>query len=180
MSTRVKIARLEEAVVRRLLFLCAAICVVATFGIIAVLASEALGFFHEVTLVEFLTGTVWAPMFDPRHFGVLPLVSGTLVITVGAAAIGIPGGLGVALFLNEYAPEWVRNVVKPVMEILAGIPTVVYGYFALTTVTPFLQQVLPVTEVFNAASADSELTPKPRLWPTSRTNGAMVNAAKKP
>jgi phosphate transport system permease protein len=127
--------------------------VAVTFGIIAVLMGETIGFFADVSLVDFLGGTTWAPLFEPRSFGVLPLITGTLIISLGAAFIGLPTGLGVALFLNEYAPDWVRGVVKPVMEILAGIPTVVYGYFAVTTITPFLQYFIPSVEVFNAASA---------------------------
>jgi phosphate transport system permease protein len=153
-STRsVKFARVEEWAIRKALFLCAGLCVAITAGIVIVLLGETVGFFSEVSPLEFLTGTTWAPLFDPRHFGVLPLVCGTLLIAVGAGLVGIPSGLGVAVFLNEYAPGWVRDVVKPVMEILAGIPTVVYGYFAVTTVTPMLRAVVPSVEVFNAASA---------------------------
>ncbi len=92
-------------------------------------------------------------MFEPRSFGVLPLVCGTFWVTFGAALIGLPTGLGIGLFLNDFAPSWLRNLVKPVLEILAGIPTVVYGYFALTVITPWLQNLLPSVEVFNAASA---------------------------
>ena len=133
--------------------MCAAFCIVVTIGIVGVLSGGAIDFFRSVPLASFLTGTQWAPMFEPRSFGVLPLICGTFLITVGAAIIGLPAGLGVGIFLNDYAPEGVRNVIKPVMEILAGIPTVVYGYFALTVITPLLQSVLPQTEVFNAASA---------------------------
>jgi phosphate transport system permease protein len=150
---KVKSARTQEFFVRKVTLLCAALCVAVTFGIIAVLLGETIGFFREVSFVEFLSGTTWAPLFEPRSFGVLPLVVGTLVITFGAALIGLPTGLGVAIFLNEYAPDWVRGVIKPVMEVLAGIPTVVYGYFAVTTITPFLQMLIPSVEVFNAASA---------------------------
>ena len=150
---KVKSAHRQESFVRKATFFCAALCVAVTFGIIAVLMAETIGFFADVSLVDFLGGTTWAPLFEPRSFGVLPLVTGTLVISLGAAMIGLPTGLGVALFLNEYAPDWVRGVVKPVMEILAGIPTVVYGYFAVTTITPFLQMAIPSVEVFNAASA---------------------------
>ena len=150
---KVKSARTQEFLVRKVTLLCAALCVAVTFGIIAVLLGETIGFFREVSFVEFLSGTTWAPLFEPRSFGVLPLVVGTLVITFGAALIGLPTGLGAAIFLNEYAPDWVRGVIKPVMEVLAGIPTVVYGYFAVTTITPFLQMLIPSVEVFNAASA---------------------------
>lgn len=152
-ATRVKLAKLEEAVVRRLLLVCAAFCIAVTAGIIFVLLSESLSFFADVSLGEFLTGTEWTPLFEPRHFGVLPLVAGTFLITVGAGIVGIPAGVGIALYLNEYSPDWLRHVIKPVMEILAGIPTVVYGYFAVSTITPFLQSHVEDVEVFNALSA---------------------------
>lgn len=133
--------------------LCALISIVTTGGIIAVLLRETIGFFREVPLIEFLTGTSWTPLFEPKSFGVLPLVSGTLMVAIGAGLIAMPLGLGSAIYLSEYASKRVRNVLKPILEILAGIPTVVYGYFALTVVTPALQMFLPETQVFNAASA---------------------------
>lgn len=150
---RVKIAHVEESVVKKLLFGCALFCIAVTIGIVFLLLEEAVAFFAQVPLSDFLLGTNWAPMFEPRSFGVLPLVCGTFWVTLGAALIGLPTGLGIGLFLNDFAPSWIRNVVKPVLEILAGIPTVVYGYFALTVITPWLQGLLPSVEVFNAASA---------------------------
>lgn len=138
---------------RRLLFICAGFCIAVTAGIVAVLLGETGAFFTQVSPLEFFAGTTWAPLFEPRHFGVLPLVSGTLLISIGAAIVGIPTGLGVAVFLNEYAPSWVRDIIKPVMEILAGIPTVVYGYFAVNAITPVLRRLHPDVEIFNAASA---------------------------
>ncbi len=126
---------------------------IVTIGIIAVLLSETIEFFRTVSIREFFGSATWAPMFEPRQFGIWPLVGGTFLITAGAGLIGIPGGLGVGLFLNEFAAPGVRACIKPLLEILAGIPTVVYGYFALTVVTPTLQRMLPDTEVFNAASA---------------------------
>lgn len=132
---------------------CAFLSVVTTIGIIAVLCRETFAFFQRVGLWEFFTGTVWTPLFEPAHFGLLPLVCGTLLVTVGAGLIAIPVGLGIAVFLSEYASPALRNLLKPVLEILAGIPTVVYGYFALVVVTPLLQIVFPSTQVFNAASA---------------------------
>jgi phosphate transport system permease protein len=143
----------EEAFVKKLLFACALFCILITLGIVLVLLSEAVLFFEEVPLLDFITGTIWAPMFEPKSFGVLPLVCGTFLITCGAAIIGLPSGLGVGLFLNDFAPNWLRSIIKPVLEILAGIPTVVYGYFALTVVTPLLQRMSPSVEVFNAVSA---------------------------
>ncbi len=152
-SSRVKYARIEEAVVRRLLFACALFCVLVTVGIVFVLLSESLSFFGEVSLKEFLTGRTWTPLFEPRQFGILPLLTGTFLITIGAAIVGLPAGIGIALYLNEFCPDWLRHIIKPVMEILAGIPTVVYGYFAVSTVTPILQTYIQDVEVFNAASA---------------------------
>jgi phosphate transport system permease protein len=121
--------------------------------IIYVLISEALTFFQEVSLVDFLLGTRWAPLLDPRSFGVLPLVAGTMMIVLGSSVVAIPLGLASGIYLSEYAGERARAVLKPLLEVLAGIPTVVYGYFALTFVTPILQSVLPQTRIFNAASA---------------------------
>jgi len=95
----------------------------------------------------------WAPLLEPRAYGVLPLLAGTFLIVVGSALIAIPVGLASAIYLSEYASERLRGIIKPVLEILAGVPTVVYGYFALTTVTPFLKTILPQTQIFNAASA---------------------------
>jgi phosphate transport system permease protein len=142
-----------ESLVRGALFLCAGVSVLTTAGIIAVLAIEALPFFEEVPILEFFAGTRWAPLLEPRSFGVLPLFAGTMMIVVGAGLVAIPTGLATAMYLSEYASPRFRGIVKPVLEILAGIPTVVYGYFALTSVTPLLQAVIPSTEVFNAASA---------------------------
>jgi len=147
--------RRSEGIIKAGLFACAAISVLTTAAIIVVLARGAFSFFagNDVSVWDFLTGTKWTPLFKPQHFGVLPLVCGTLMVVAGAALIAIPVGLACAIYLAEYASPRTRSIVKPVLEILAGIPTVVYGYFALTFVTPALQAVLPQTEVFNAASA---------------------------
>lgn len=127
--------------------------ILTTLGIVAVLLFEALGFFRQVPLWRFLSGTQWTPLFRPQHFGVLPLLSGSLLIAFGAAAVALPVGLLSAIYLSEYAAPRARSIIKPVLEILAGIPTVVYGYFALTFVTPLLRTVWPQTEIFNALSA---------------------------
>ena len=124
-----------------------------TIGIIVSLLSQALGFFDEVSVWEFLTGTRWTPILKPRAYGVLPLVGGTLLVSAIAAAVAIPIGLATAIFLAEYAPTRVRSVIKPILEVLAGIPTVVYGFFALTFLTPLLQLVFLDMLVFNALSA---------------------------
>lgn len=145
--------RRRERIVVGLLFLCTAVSVLTTLGIVAVLVTEAAGFFAEVSPVEFFTGTRWTPLFRPRHFGILPLLAGSAMVAVGAAVVALPIGLVSAIYLSEYAPDRVRRIVKPALEILAGIPTVVYGYFALTFVTPMLRQIWPQTNIFNAASA---------------------------
>ncbi len=129
------------------------VSIFTTLGIVAVLLIEALGFFAEVSPIEFLTGTKWTPLFQPQNFGVLPLLSGSLLIAFGAAAVALPLGLLSAIYLSEYAHPRARGIIKPALEILAGIPTVVYGYFALTFVTPMLRLVWPGTEIFNALSA---------------------------
>ncbi|MGH7475088.1 MAG: phosphate ABC transporter permease subunit PstC [Longimicrobiales bacterium] len=145
--------RLRERSIAGLLFACSVISVITTVGIVVVLLTEASGFFREVSVREFLTGTRWAPLLRPQSFGVLPLLAGSFQIAIGAAVIALPIGLASAVYLSEYAPLRVRAIVKPLLEILAGIPTVVYGYFALTFVTPLLQRVWPEVNVFNAASA---------------------------
>jgi phosphate transport system permease protein len=141
-----------EFLIERLLFLCAATSVFVTAGIIGVLAFETLGFFGTVPITDFLFGTVWTPLFSDQQFGVLPLVAGTLLVSVIAMVVALPLGVLAAIYLSEYAPPMVRRVVKPVLEVLAGIPTVVYGYFALLYVTPMLQQVFPSMSTFNALS----------------------------
>jgi phosphate transport system permease protein len=144
---------LRERAIGGVLFACAAFSTLVTVGIVLVLIGETLGFFREVSIVEFFTGTRWEPTFIPAHFGVLPLLVGSLQIAVGSAFIAIPLGLLTAIFLSEYSNERLRQVLKPSLEILAGVPTVVYGYFALTWITPKLQAVFPQTSIFNAASA---------------------------
>lgn len=136
-----------------LLTLSAFISVFTTAGIIVVLATESAGFFKEVSIFEFLFGTRWEPLLEPKSFGVLPLVSGTLSIVVGSGLIALPVGIMTAIYLSEYASPRSRSIIKPILEILAGIPTVVYGFFALTFITPLLRQVIPGTQIFNSASA---------------------------
>ena len=144
--------RTLEWIVERVLFLCALLSVLTTAGIIGVLAFETFAFLQEVPVLDFLTGTEWTPLFANRQFGVLPLVAGTVLVSAIAMTVALPMGLLAAVYLSEYAPSGVRRVVKPVLEILAGVPTVVYGYFALTFVTPLLQQVFPTLSGFNALS----------------------------
>ena len=145
--------RWGEDVVKGVLALCALVSVATTVGIVVALFAPAIEFFRSVSITEFLTGTNWAPLFEPSSFGVLPLVAGTLLVTGCACVVCVPFGLGAAIYLSEYAGVKTRNVLKPLLEILAGVPTVVYGYFALTFVSPLLRDLgLPVG-VFSALSA---------------------------
>ncbi len=151
-SRRSLVLRGGESGIKWFTFLCALVSVLTTFSIIAVLAGQAIPFFAHVSLAEFFTGTEWRPEATPGHFGVLPLLAGTLVITVGAGLIAVPLGLLSAIYLSEYAHPRVRSVLKPALELLAGIPTVVYGYLALTLVTPGLKHLIPSIGTFNALS----------------------------
>jgi phosphate transport system permease protein len=135
--------QLKERLIESILFLCAFSCVAVTIGIMVILGSEAIGLFKQVPILDFLTGTEWAPLFEPKKFGVLPLVSGTITTTVIALCVAIPLGTTIALFLSEFAPAKLRVWLKPILELLAGVPTVVYGYFAYLVVTPLLQIVMP-------------------------------------
>ncbi len=149
-------ARFGEKLVFAALFGCAALSVVITAAIVVSLLRPTVEFFAEVSVVEFLTGKVWAPLFATPSFGVLPLVTATLLITAIALSVALPIGLAAAIYLSEYARPRVRRVLKPTLEVLAGIPTVVYGFFALTFVTPLLQDLWLFGDppsIFNAASA---------------------------
>lgn len=148
---------IRERLIATVLFLCAVVSILTTLAIIVVLATEAFSFFRAASLWEFLTGTEWTPQYAEKHFGILPLLLGTLNVAGIASLIGIPIGLASALYLSEYASPRTRNIVKPILEILAGVPSVVYGYFALIFVTPYLLR--PIFEglgfevqPFNAAS----------------------------
>jgi phosphate transport system permease protein len=141
-----------EFVIEWGLFLCALLSIGTTIGIIAVLTVETVAFLRQVSIVEFLTGTEWTPLFAVPRFGVLPLVAGTALVSLIAMLVALPMGLLSAIYLSEYAGDGVRRVLKPVLELLAGIPTVVYGYFALLFVTPLLQRVMPSLSGFNALS----------------------------
>jgi phosphate transport system permease protein len=145
--------RIKEALIGRLLFLCSLLSVFTTIGIILVLSFETFEFFKEVPILEFLTDTQWTPLFINKHFGILPLLSGTFLTSLIAICVAIPIGLISAIYLSEYASLKIRNSVKPCLEILAAIPTVVYGYFALLLVTPFLKRFIPDLSGFNALSA---------------------------
>lgn len=150
--------RTGERIVLRVLWFCGALSIVTTLAILFVLLNEGLAFFQNISIVEFLTDTEWRPFGDPEseafRTGILPLVSGTLLVTGIAMVVAVPLGLGAAAYLSEYARPRVRRAVKPLLEILAGVPTVVLGYFALTFVTPQLREFLPFQiDIFNALSA---------------------------
>jgi phosphate transport system permease protein len=145
--------RWGEEAIKGLLALCALVSVATTVGIVVALLEPALEFFRAVDFLDYATGTRWAPLFSQPDFGVLPLVAGTVSVTVWACIVCVPFGLGAAIFLSEYATPRTRSVLKPVLELLAGIPTVVFGYFALTFVTPLLRDLGLDVEIFNALSA---------------------------
>ena len=144
---------LPERIIRIALFLCSSLSILTTVGIVSVLVFEAVQFFGDVSIFKFLTGTKWTPLFASQQFGVLALVAGTVLTAVGAMFVALPLGLLSAIYLSEYAPEAARRMLKPVLEVLAGIPTVVYGYFALLFVTPLLRGLSEDVSVFNGLSA---------------------------
>lgn len=143
----------KETLVKSVLALCGIATILITIGIIWVLVSESFSFFQVVSIWEFLTDTQWTPLFTQKHFGILPLLSGTFLTSFIALAVAVPLGLIIAIYISEYTPQRYRTVLKPMLEILAAVPTVVYGYFALTVVTPFLQSFIPGLGGFNALSA---------------------------
>jgi phosphate transport system permease protein len=145
--------RWGEDAIRVALALCALVSVATTIGIVVALLEPAIEFFREVSIVEFFTEERWAPLFEPASFGVRPLLVGTLSVTIWACLVCMPFGLGAAIYLSEYARPRVRRILKPMLEVLAGIPTVVFGYFALVFFTPFLRDLGIEVETFNALSA---------------------------
>lgn len=155
-QTRLNVKRvriLKERAIEFVLFLAAASSVFVTLGILSILVIESIPFFKNVTFGEFATGTEWTPLFANPKFGILPLLAGTFMTTTIALLVAIPVGTIIATFLSEYAPARVRESLKPILELLAAVPTVVYGYFALLFVTPILQKYFPEMSGFNALSA---------------------------
>jgi phosphate transport system permease protein len=142
-----------ERLIEGTLATCAGLTVLITTGIIWTLVSETILFFQTVRPLDFLTDTQWTPLFADKHFGILPLLAGTLLTTSVALLVAVPLGVTIAVYLREYASPTFRRVMQPMLEILAAVPTVVYGFFALTVVTPFLQQIIPSLAGFNALSA---------------------------
>lgn len=145
--------RIKEKIIEFILRATALITILTTIGIIWVLLSESLEFFKEVSIIDFVTDTQWTPLFANKHFGILPLISGTLLTTIIAISVSLPIGLTIAIYLSEYAPRKLKKIIKPLLEILAAVPTVVYGFFALMVVTPFLQKLIPEMAGFNSLSA---------------------------
>jgi len=145
--------KIEGRVVYLFVGICAFITLVVTFAIIWNLVQQSIGFFTQVSIIEFFTEKRWSPILIPKSFGIAPLVAGTFLVTVISSFVAVPVGLAVAIFLAEYAPDTVRKILRPILEVLEGIPTVVYGYFALTFVTPLLKIIFPEMIIFNALSA---------------------------
>ncbi|MEH6764007.1 MAG: phosphate ABC transporter permease subunit PstC [Aequorivita antarctica] len=145
--------KIKELVIERALLASSLITIAITLGIVLVLSIEAFQFFSEVSIFDFFTDTQWTPLFTEKHFGILPLLSGTLLTSFIAIAVALPIGLTISIYLSEYAPRSFRKTIKPILELLASIPTVVYGFFALIVVTPFLQQFIPSLSGFNSLSA---------------------------
>ncbi|NGP76916.1 phosphate ABC transporter permease subunit PstC [Balneolaceae bacterium YR4-1] len=144
--------KLKEKIIEKLLAACALLTILTTIGIILILLIEAIAFFQEVSIIDFLTDTQWTPLFTQKSYGILPLLSGTFLTTAIAIAVALPVGLTIAVYLNEYAPKRFKKILKPMLEVLAVVPTVVYGFFALMIVTPFLKNIIPELSGFNALS----------------------------
>jgi phosphate transport system permease protein len=157
LSLRSSRSRIGERIIIGLLFACGAISILTTLGIVFVLFSEALGFFRDVSIITFLTDTAWQPFggIERGRFGVLPLVLGTVLVTGIAILVAVPLGIGSAMYLSNYAPARVRRILKPALEVLAGVPTIVLGFFALTFMTPLLRALLGSAnvDIYNAMSA---------------------------
>jgi phosphate transport system permease protein len=151
--SRKRTRHLRERFIEFLLLLAGAFSIAVTVGIVYVLVSESFQFFQHVSIWDFLTDTQWTPLFDDAHYGIMVLLSGTLVSSGVALAVAVPLGTIIAIYLSEFAPFAVREVAKPFLEMLGGIPTVVYGYFALLFVTPLLQKIIPGLPGFNLLSA---------------------------
>jgi phosphate transport system permease protein len=141
---------IKEKIIEKLLLASSLITILTTLGIIFVLIFQTIGFFKEVSIIDFFFDTEWTPLFDNKKFGIMALLSGTILTTLIAMLVAVPLGLTIAIYLSEYAPKYLREVVKPVLEILAAIPTVVYGFFALVYVTPIMQGIFPAMSGFNA------------------------------
>jgi phosphate transport system permease protein len=145
--------KFRDRIIEAVLLAAGLVAVFTTLAIVAILLIESSAFFEHVTLKEFLTDTMWTPLFADAHYGIMPLVAGTLTTTMVALAVAVPVGTIIAIYLSEFAPNNVREIVKPILELLGAVPTVVYGYFALMMVTPLLQKLMPELPGFNMLSA---------------------------
>ena len=145
--------KVRDRIIETLLLAAGLVAVFTTLAIVAILLIESAAFFEHVTLKEFLTDTMWTPLFADAHYGILPLVSGTLTTTMVALCVAVPVGTAIAIYLSEFASHRLRETVKPILELLGAVPTVVYGYFALMAVTPLLQKIFPELPGFNMLSA---------------------------
>ncbi len=143
----------KDAFVKYILAVGVVITLVTTATVLFMLIKESIQFFSYVSPADFFLGTTWTPLLEPKSFGVLPLVNGTLMVAIGAIAIATPAGVFIALYLSEFASARAQDSFKPILEVLAGIPTVVYGYFAITFVTPLIREFFPSTQIFNGLSA---------------------------
>ena len=145
--------KMRDRVVESFLLVAGLVAVFTTLAIVAILLIESSAFFEHVSIADFLTDTMWTPLFADAHYGILPLVAGTLTTTIVALLVAVPLGTTIAIYLSEFAPHHVRETVKPILELLGAVPTVVYGYFALTMITPALQLLMPELPGFNMLSA---------------------------
>lgn len=145
--------KFQELLIENILKFSSVISILVTLSIVIILFKDTVDFFKKVSIVEFFTSTLWTPLFEPKHYGVLSILMGTVLIALLSSIFSVPLGLGAAVFLSEYANRKVAKILKPVLELLAGIPSIVYGYFALTFITPMLRSVIADIEVFNALSA---------------------------
>lgn len=146
-------SKIKEKLIVGFFAFCGIITILITIGIVSVLTADTVNFFSKISIIEFFSSTEWTPLFFDKHYGILPLLLGTLVTSIIAMIVAVPLGLTIAIYLSEYAPRKVSLLLKPILEILAAIPTVIYGFFALVYVTPALQSIFPNIGTFNALSA---------------------------
>ncbi|MEH6936519.1 phosphate ABC transporter permease subunit PstC [Bacillus sp. JJ664] len=149
---KVSMDTILEKLMPKLFLVCALVAIFTTFGIVFTLLAETIHFFEKVSIVEFLTSTEWHPTLSDPDYGILPLISGTLLTSLIATIVAVPIGLTSAIYLSEYASDKTRRTIKPILEVLAGVPTIVYGFFALTFVTPILKEIIPTLGIYNALS----------------------------
>ncbi|VAW22123.1 Phosphate transport system permease protein PstC (TC 3.A.1.7.1) [hydrothermal vent metagenome] len=145
--------KIKVFIIEKILLASSLTTIAITLGIIFVLLFETISFFKEVSIIDFFTDTEWTPLFTDKHFGILPLLLGTILTSFIAILVAVPIGLSISIYLSEYAPKSFRKIIKPLLELLAAVPTVVYGFFALMVITPFLKTIFPDISSFNSLSA---------------------------